>query len=66
VGHGSEVVDLVGTNIGDDSNKIGGITKISVVKEKFDSSLMPIPIDMINASSVERRGAPNDSVHLLK
>jgi len=55
MGHSSEVVDLIGTNVGNDGDKICCITKISVVKEKFDSSLVSVLINMVNTSSIERR-----------
>jgi len=39
VGHGAEIVHFVGSNFGDDMEKIRGVAKIAVVKEKFKAGL---------------------------
>ena len=63
--HGTEVVNFIGLYICDDCNKIGGIAKVSVVKEEFDSSLVAVTVDVINTAGVERRTTTDDSVNLL-
>jgi hypothetical protein len=62
--HGTEVIDFVGADICDNSNKICGITKISIVKEKLYSSFVLILVDVINTASVERGGTADDSMNL--
>lgn len=65
VGHGSKVVDFIRAHISNDGNKIGGIAKISVVEEEFDAGLVPVLVDVINASGVEYGCATDDSVDLF-
>ena len=36
VGHGAKVVDLGGSDGGDDPNEVGGVTEVAVVKEQLD------------------------------
>jgi len=65
VAHCSEVIDFGRADIRDNCNEIGGITKITVVKEKLDSGLMPIPVDVIDTASVERGRTTNNSMNLV-
>jgi hypothetical protein len=40
VRHGAQVIDLVGSNLGYDMEKIRGITQISVVQKEANTSLV--------------------------
>ena len=54
VTHRTEIVDFVGLRFGNDGDKVGGVTKITVMKEKLNSSLMSIFVNVVNTASVER------------
>ena len=62
--HCTQVVDFSWTHIGDDGDKISGITKITVVEEQFDASLMSVLVDVVNTSSVESGSTTDDSMYL--
>ena len=52
--HCTKVINFGGTDICNDGDKVGSITKISVVKEKLNSSVMSIFVNVVNTASVER------------
>jgi hypothetical protein len=62
--HGSQVVDFSGFYVGDDCDKVSGITKVTVVKEKLNPSLMSVFVDVVNTSSVECGCTTNDTMNL--
>ena len=35
MGHGAEVVNLIGLHLGNDGDQVGGITEITVMEEKL-------------------------------
>ena len=55
VTHGTQVVNLIGLDIGNDGNKVGGITQITVVKEELNSSFVAVTVDVVDTASVEGR-----------
>ena len=63
--HGSKIVNLSWSNIRDNSDKIGGVTQVTVMKEKLYSSLVSILVNMINTASVERGRTTNNSMYLF-
>ena len=62
--HCTQVIDFSWAYVGDDGDEVSGITKITVMEEQFDTSLMPVSVDVINASSVESGRTTDDSVYL--
>ena len=63
--HCTKVVDFSGSDISDDGNQIGSITKISVrMKEEFHSGFVSVSVDVVDSASVEGRGTTNDSMDL--
>jgi hypothetical protein len=62
--HSTQVVDLSWANIGNYSNKVSGITKITVVKEQFDTSVMSVFVDVIDTSSIKSGRTTDDSMNL--
>jgi len=65
VRHGSKIVHLVGFDFAHDVEKIGGVTKITIVKEKLQSSLMSISVKVVDTRSVEGRGPSDDTVNFV-
>mmetsp|Transcript_8175 Transcript_8175/g.9528 ORF Transcript_8175/g.9528 Transcript_8175/m.9528 type:complete len:214 (+) Transcript_8175:510-1151(+) len=63
VTHGSKIVDLSGTGIGNDSDEVSGITQISIVKEKLNSGFVPVLVDVVDTSGVERGRTTDDTVN---
>ncbi len=64
VGHGAEVVDFGGADLGDDGDQVGGIAEIAVVKEELDAGGVTILVEMVNATGVEGRRTTDDAVDL--
>lgn len=62
--HCTKVVDFSGSDISDDGDQIGSITKISVMKEEFHSGFVSVSVDVVDSASVEGRGTTNDSMDL--
>mmetsp|Transcript_6988 Transcript_6988/g.11601 ORF Transcript_6988/g.11601 Transcript_6988/m.11601 type:complete len:240 (+) Transcript_6988:495-1214(+) len=62
VGHGTEIVDLSWLDIGDDGNQVGGVAKITVMKEDLDSSFVTVSVDVVDTTSVEARRTTDDTV----
>ena len=52
--HGSEIIYLIGTDVGNDGNEIGGIAKISVVEEEFDTCFMTVFINVVDTTCIKR------------
>ena len=63
--HGTKIVDLVGADVGDDGDKVGRITEITVVEEYFYSSFMPVFLDVFDTSSIDCGSTTDDSVNLI-
>ena len=53
VTHGAQIENLIRLHICNDGNKVGSITQVAAVKEKFDSSVVTIVVDVIDSPSVE-------------
>ena len=64
VGHGTEVVDFGGADLGDDGDQVGGIAEIAVVKEELDAGGVTVLVEMVNAAGVEGRRTTDDAVDL--
>jgi hypothetical protein len=62
--HGSKVVNFIGLNVGNNCDKIGGITKISIVKKELYTSVVTVTVDVVDTASVEGRTTTDDSVDL--
>mmetsp|Transcript_13501 Transcript_13501/g.27564 ORF Transcript_13501/g.27564 Transcript_13501/m.27564 type:complete len:233 (+) Transcript_13501:392-1090(+) len=54
VTHSTKVVDFVGLDIGNDCDQVGGIAKITIVKEKLDSGLVAVTVNVVDAPGIER------------
>lgn len=54
VTHSTKVVDFVGLDIGNDCDQVGGIAKIAIVKEKLDSGLVAVTVNVVDAPGIER------------
>ena len=52
--HGTKIENFIGLDIGNNCDKIGGVTQISVVKEQFYTRLVTVAVDVINTTCVER------------
>jgi len=61
----SKIVDLMRLNLGDDTDQVGGICKISIVQEELGRVHMAINVDMLNTSSIKGRRSSNDAVDLI-
>jgi hypothetical protein len=48
-----------------DVEKVGRITKITIVKEKLQSSLVSISVEMINTRGIESGGSSDDTVNFI-
>jgi hypothetical protein len=64
--HGSQVVNFVRFRFGNDGDEIGCVTKVAIVQEDFDASLMSVFVNVFNASSIERRGTTDNSMDLME
>jgi len=62
VGHGAEVVDLIGLDVGDDGDEVGGVAEVTVVEEELDSALVAVAVDVVDAAGVEGRRTTDDAV----
>ena len=60
-----KIVHFVGLYFLHNAHQIAGIAQIAVMQNKMPSIGVRILIQMINAISVEQRGTPLDSVHLV-
>ena len=63
--HGSEVVNFGRLDLGNDSDEVRGIAKITIVQKQLYSRLVTIAVDMVNTPSVERGRTTDDSVDLI-
>lgn len=62
--HRSQVVDLGRADVGDDGDEVGGITKITVVKEELNSGLVSVFVDVVDTSGIECGRTTDDAVDL--
>ena len=65
VTHGTQVVNLIRLDVGNDGNKIGSITQVTIVKEKLNASLVAVTVDVVDTTSVEGGWTTDDAVDLL-
>jgi hypothetical protein len=65
VTHGSEVVNFGRLDLGNDSDEVRGIAKITIVQKQLHSRLVTIAVDVVNTPSVERGRTTDDSVDLI-
>ena len=61
---GSQIVDLVGMNLYQQTVQITGISDIPMVKEKLVFIFFVI-YNMVNPASIERTAAPHNSMDFL-
>jgi hypothetical protein len=64
VTHGTQVVDFIRLCRRDDANQVGCVAQVPIMQKQLDSSLMTIFVNVINTTSVEARGAADDTVDL--
>lgn len=64
--HSPKIVNFIRFNISDNCNKVGGITEITIVKEKLYTSLVTVTVDVINTTSIEGGTTTDDAMDLLK
>jgi hypothetical protein len=64
VTHGTQVVDFLRLDLGNDADKIGGVAQVTIMQKKLDSSIMTILVDVIDTSSVETRGTTDNTMDL--
>jgi len=62
---GRQVVNLIGPDLLENPNQVGGIGQISVMEDHFPIFFMGILIEMVNAVCIEQRGPALDTVHLI-
>lgn len=62
--HGTQVVNLIGLDIGNNGDKVCGITQVTIVEEKLDTSFVTVTVDVVDTTSVERRRTTDDSMDL--
>ncbi len=60
---GGQVIDFVGLGFLDDADQIGRIRHVAIVQDEARILFVRILIDVLDASRVERRGAPLHPVH---
>lgn len=66
VTHRSQVVNLIGFDIGDNCDEVCSVTKISIVEEELNSSFVTVTVDVINSPSVKRRRSTDDTMNLTR
>lgn len=62
--HSSKVVNFIRLNVSNNGDKVGGITKISIVKKELYTCLVTVAVDVVDTASVEGRTTTDDSVDL--
>jgi hypothetical protein len=58
-----EVVDLIGLDLLDQPNEVGGVGHFAVVQEEAHAGLVRVPIEMVDPRRVEKRAAPAYAVN---
>ncbi len=53
VTHCTKIVNFVGLDIGNNCDQVGGIAKIAIVKEKLDSGLVAVTVNVVDAPGIE-------------
>ena len=48
VGHGSQVIDLMGSNLGDDMKQVGRIAQISIMQEEPNTRLVKSKVMVVS------------------
>lgn len=64
--HGSQVVNLIGFDIGDNCDEVRSVAKISIVEKQLNSSIVTVTVDVINSPGVERRRTADDTMDLKR
>jgi hypothetical protein len=59
---GAEIIDFIRLHLLDDSNQVGGICEVAVVKDESWVGFMGILIEVINALGVETASPPLDAM----
>ena len=60
-----KVVDLVGLDLPDDANQIGGIDHVAVVQDEVALGLMRVLVEMVDPFGVKRRSAALQAVNFI-
>ena len=63
--HSTEIVDFVGLNLLNDTNKVGGVGQISVMQNKVRIVDVWILIQVVYPIGVEQRSPSLDAVHFV-
>jgi len=61
----TEVVDLVGLYLLDDTYQVGGVGQVTIVQEEPAGTVMRALVEMIDPVSIERRCAALDTVNFV-
>jgi hypothetical protein len=64
VTHGTQVVDFLRLDLGNDGDEIGGVAQVTVMQKELDSTIVTILVDVLDTPSVERRGTTDDTMDL--
>jgi len=51
--HGSQIVDLIRSNLIDELGEVGGVREVTVVEEKADLFMMAITVQVLDTRGVE-------------
>ena len=65
VGLRREVVDLVGLDLLDDADEVGGVGHVAVVQDEVARGHVRVLVDVVDARGVEQGGAALDAVDLV-
>jgi len=64
MGHGAEVVDFGGANLGNDGDQVRSIAEIAIVQEELNACGVAVLVEMVDAASVKGRRTADDAVDL--
>ena len=62
--HGTQIVDFLRLDLGNDADEIGGVAQVTVMQKELDSAIMTILVDVLDTSSVETRGTTDNTMDL--
>lgn len=65
MGHGTQVVDLIGLHLVDDVHEVGGVGQVTIVELQAHGALVAVAVDVVDALGVEARRSTDDTVHLV-
>jgi hypothetical protein len=62
---GGQVVDLVGLNLLEDADQVGGIGQVPVVEDEITVLLVGVLVQVVDAVCVEKGGPALDAVRVM-